>query len=154
VVVSVRGCSRPPLKPQRRRMAKVINRFSKTNWWGGRFYKTMDPMVAWVGYDKGVTTMDVVVGRFESQSRALIPVPGNGGCCLFCLCILKVTLDQERRFWVKRWKQTRAPKPSRKHPAVVGSGTGSNVTVADPWAPPNVYVPVKSIGELPRSAAA
>ena len=44
------------------------------------------------------------------------------GCC----SVLNVTLDQERRFWVKRWTQIKAPKPSRKQPAVVGSGTTAN----------------------------
>jgi hypothetical protein len=88
-------------------------------------------------------------GLLESWLHAGISAPVNG----FCF-ILNVTPDQERRFWAKILKQARAPMPSRKQPAVVGSGTGSNVTIADPWAPPNVYVPVKSIGELPRSAAA
>ena len=61
-----------------------------------------------------------------------------------CCCILNVTLDQERRFWVKRWKQTKALKPSRKQPAVVGSGTAVKSKVAEPLASPYVKVPVKS----------
>ena len=59
-------------------------------------------------------------GLLESWLHAGIPAPVNG----FCF-VLNVTPDQELRFGAKRWIKARAPKPSRKQPAVVGSGTAS-----------------------------
>jgi hypothetical protein len=67
-----------------------------------------------------IVLLIVLCGRLlEIWLHVEIPVLLNG-----CCDILDVTLvNQERRFLVKRWQQTKAPKPSRKQPAVVGSGT-------------------------------